>query len=54
MEVLIIGLDRDEAHVLALDGLGNGFRINEVVLVGRHKRFHELRCDQPHIMALLP
>jgi hypothetical protein len=50
---LVIRLDRDETHVLALDSLGNSLRVNEVVLVGLHKRLHELCGDQPHIMALL-
>jgi hypothetical protein len=30
---LIVGLDRDKAHVLTVDRLGNGFGVNEVVLV---------------------
>jgi hypothetical protein len=51
---LVVRLDRDEAHVLALDRFGDGFRIHEVVLVRLHKRLHELSCDQPHVMALLP
>jgi hypothetical protein len=50
---LIVSLDRDEAHVLALDGFGDGFRVDEVVLVGLHKRLHELRCDLRDIVALL-
>jgi hypothetical protein len=50
---LIIRLDRNKTHVLALDGLGDRLRIDEVVLVRLHKRLHELSCDQPHVMALL-
>lgn len=50
---LVIGLNRDEAHVLALDCLRDSFRIDEVVLVGLHKRLHELRRNQPHIVPLL-
>jgi hypothetical protein len=50
---LIIGLDRDEAHVLALNGFGDRLRIHEVVLVGLYERFNKLRCYQAHIMALL-
>jgi hypothetical protein len=34
---LIIRLDRNEAHVVALDGLGDRLRIHEIVLVGLHK-----------------
>jgi hypothetical protein len=51
---LVVRLDRDEAHVLALDGLSHGFCIHEVVLVRLHKGLHELSCDQPHVMAFLP
>jgi hypothetical protein len=51
---LIVRLDRHEAHVLALDGFRDRFGIDKIVLVGRHKRLHELSCDQPHIVALLP
>jgi hypothetical protein len=35
-----------------LDSLGDRLRIKEVVLVGLHKRLHELRCDQPNVMPL--
>jgi len=51
---LAVRLDRDEAHVLALDRLSDGFCIHEVALVRLHKRLHKLSCDQPHVMALLP
>ena len=50
---LVIRLDRDEAHVLTFDGFGDGFCIHEVILVGLYKRLHELRRDQPHVLALL-
>ena len=51
---LIICLDRHEAHVLAFHGLGDGFSIDEIVLVRLHKRLHELGWNQLHIMALFP
>ena len=51
---LVIGLDRYKAHVLALDGFGDGLGVHEIVLVGLHKGLHELGCDQPHVMALIP
>ena len=50
---LVVRLDRNEAHVLALHRLSDGLGIQEVVLVGLHKRLHELRRDQLHIMTLL-
>jgi len=50
---LVVGLDRDKPHVLTFDGFSDSLGINEVVLVGLHKRLHELRRDQPHFMALL-
>jgi len=49
---LVIGLDGNEAHVLALDRLGNGLGIDEVVLVGLHEGLHKLSWNQLHIMAL--
>ena len=49
---LVIGLDRNKAHVLPLDSLGNGLGIDEVVLVGLYEGLHELRGNQLHIMAL--
>src|ERR1700733_11809574 len=49
---LVIGLDRNEAHVLPVHRLGDGLGIQEVVLVGLHKRLHELGGDQLHVMAL--
>ena len=51
---LVIGLDRDEAHVLAFHGFGDRLCVHEVVLVGLYERLHKLGCNQPHIMALLP
>ena len=51
---LVIGLDGDEAHVLAFHGFGDRLCIHEVVLVGLYERLHKLGCNQPHIMALLP
>ncbi len=50
---LIVCLDRNKAHVLTVNRLGNGFRVQEVVLVRLHKRLHELSGDQPHIVILL-
>ena len=50
---LILCLDRDKTHVLAFHSFGDGFGIDEVVLVRLHEGLHKLRCDQPHIMALL-
>ena len=50
---LIIGLDRDKAHVLPLDCLGDRLCIDEVVLVRLHERLYKLPCDQPDIVALL-
>jgi len=34
------------------NGLGDGFRIDEIVLIRFYERFHELRRDQPHLMPL--
>src|SRR5437879_1424031 len=51
---LVIRLDRYKTHVLAFDRLRNRLRIHEIVLVRLHKGLHELGCDQPHIVALLP
>jgi hypothetical protein len=45
---LVIGLDRNKAHVLASDR----FSIQEVVLVRLHERLHELSWDEPDIVAL--
>ncbi len=50
---LVISLDRNKAHVLAFDSLGDGFGIHEVVLVRLHERLHELTRDQPNIVPLL-
>jgi hypothetical protein len=50
---LVISLDRDEAHVLALRGFGDRLRIHEIVLVGLYERLHKLRCNQPYIISLL-
>jgi hypothetical protein len=36
----------------ALEGFGNRFGIDEVVLVRLHERLHELRCDQPGVVSL--
>ena len=51
---LIIGLDRDEPHVVPIDCLGNRFGIKEVVLVGLYERLHELSWNQLHVMTLCP
>jgi hypothetical protein len=39
-------------RVLPIDGFGDRFRINEVVLVWPHERLFELSWNQLHIMAL--
>jgi hypothetical protein len=49
---LVIGLDRNKPHVLAINSLGDRLRIQEVVLVRLHKRLHELGWDQLHVVAL--
>ena len=49
---LVVGLDRNEAHVLPVDSFGDRFRIEEVVLVGLHERLYELGWNQLHVMAL--
>ena|ERR1700674_2489134 len=49
---LIVGLDRNEAHILPIDSFGDRFSINEVVLVRLHERLYELSWNQLHIMAL--
>ena len=36
---LVIGLDRDKAHVPALDGLSDRLRVDDVVLVRLHEGF---------------
>ena len=51
---LIIRLNRNKAHVLAFDGLGDGLRIDEIVLVRLHEGLHKLSCDQTNIVPLLP
>ncbi len=48
---LVIGLDRHKTHVLAFDSLGDGFGINEVVLVD--ERLYKLTWNQLHVVALL-
>ncbi len=50
---LVVGFDRNKAHVLAFNRLSDGLGIHEVVLVRLHKGLHELGCDQPNIVALL-
>ena len=50
---LVIGLDRNEAHVLAVDSLGDRLRIDKVVLVRLHERLHKLRRNQPNVVPLL-
>jgi hypothetical protein len=49
---LVVGLDRNKAHVLPIDSFGDRFRIEEVVLVRLHKWLYELSWNQLHIMAL--
>src|ERR1700712_5853727 len=50
---LVIGLNRDKAHVLPFDGLSDRLCIDEVVLVRLHEWLYKLSGDQPDIMALL-
>jgi hypothetical protein len=50
---LVVCLNRNEAHVLAVDSFSDGFCIEKVVLVGLHERLHELSWDELHVMALL-
>ena len=50
---LIIALDRPEAHRGPPHGLGDRFRIDEVVLVRLYVRLHVLRRNQPHVVPLL-
>jgi hypothetical protein len=49
---LVIRLDRNKPHVLSVNGLGNRFSIQEIVLVRLHKRRHELSWNQLYVMAL--
>ena len=49
---LVVRLDRNETHVLPVYRLGNGFGIEEVVLVRLHEWLHELGRNQLHVMAL--
>src|SRR6202030_3535570 len=49
---LVIGLNRDKAHVLPFDGLSDRLCIDEVVLVRLHEWLYKLSWDQPDIMAL--
>jgi hypothetical protein len=49
---LIVGFDRNEAHVVAIHRFGNRLGIEKVVLVRLYKRLHKLRRDQLHIVAL--
>ena len=51
---LVVGLDRNKAHILPFHGLGDRLCIHEVVLVGLYERLHKLSCNQTHIVALLP
>jgi hypothetical protein len=44
---LVIGLDRDEAHVLALHGSSDRLCIHEVLLVKLYERLHKLGCNMP-------
>jgi hypothetical protein len=50
---LVVGLNRDEAHVLAFHGFGDCFCIHKVILVGLYERLHKLSRDQPRIVTLL-
>jgi len=49
---LVLGFDGNKAHVLSRHRLGDGFRVEEVVLVRLHVRLHELGRDQSHVVAL--
>jgi hypothetical protein len=48
---LIGGLGRDELHGRALDSLGDGFRISEVILLSLRIRAHVFRRHQARIVA---
>ncbi len=49
---LFIGLDRHKAHRGTAHSFSDCFCINEVVLVGLHKRLYILRGHQPYFMDL--
>jgi hypothetical protein len=49
---LVVGLDRNKAHVLAVHRLSDGLGIQKVVLVRLHKGLDELGRDELHIVAL--
>ena len=49
---LVVGLDRNEAHVLPIDSFGDRFRIEEVVLVRLQLRLYELARDESHVVSL--
>jgi hypothetical protein len=49
---LIICFDRNEAHVLAIDGLSNRFCIEEVVLVGLDEWLHKLSWNELDVVSL--
>jgi hypothetical protein len=50
---LVIGLVRDEAHVLAFHGFGDRLCIHQVVLVGLYKWLHKLCCHSSGSSRLL-
>ena len=47
-----VRLDRNKPHVLPVYRLGDGFGIEEVVLVRLHEWLHELGWNQLHVMTL--
>ncbi len=49
---LIIGLDRNDAHVVPVYSFSDRLGIQEFVLVRLHKRLYELRWDQLHVVTL--
>lgn len=49
--LLLLALDRDEAHVRALRGLANRFGIGGIVLLTLYERLHISRRDQPNLVS---
>jgi hypothetical protein len=49
--LLLLGLDRHEAHGRPDCRLTNGFRVRRVVLLASDERFHVDRRNQPNFMA---
>jgi hypothetical protein len=51
---LLLRLDRHKAHVLFGHRFGDGFRIEEVVLVRLAVGLDELRRNESYLVALFP